>query len=165
MLPAIRPIVLTVVFGLLCGLLFLPFMSAATLFLTWRAGFRLALVVLLACYAVGLAEWSGGPWPLIALPLVIVLGLAVLERSHTVFLLAYLGLFAVIRSSLCQPGLLRTIALEGLLCLGGGLFVYSLNPRSNAAWALGIWIFFLIQALYFAVYPSRCMASPMSAGK
>lgn len=154
MTHAYKPVILTIVFGLLCGLLFAPFMYGATYLCAWRFAFRLALCVFLTCYAIGLSEWSRGNRQALVLPLIMVFGLAALESSHAVFLLIYLGLFAVIRSSLLQPDLLRLIGLEGVLCLGGGVFVYSLNPRTNLAWALGIWIFFLIQSLYFVIWKS-----------
>ncbi len=149
-----QPFILTIVFGLLCAVLFVPFMHGATYIVSWRFAFRLALCLFLTCYAAGLAEWSQGKRKLIVLPLVVLFGLIIPEQSHTLFLLVYLGLFAIIRSSLLQPNLLRLIVLEGMLCLGGGVFVYSRSPRTNLAWALGIWIFFLIQSLYFLVWES-----------
>jgi hypothetical protein len=147
-----RPIILTIVFGLLCGLLFLLVMQSATRMVPWMFVFRLLLWGYLASYAVGLAEWGTGPITLIVIPLFILLSLVVLEHSHNVFLLIYLGTFAVIRSSVFQPPLLHTILLEGVLNLGGGALIYSLNPQTNVAWALGIWMFFLIQSLYFVVW-------------
>jgi len=147
-----RPIILTIVFGLLCGLLFLPVMQSATRMIPWMFAFRLMLWGYLVSYAVGLAEWGRGRITLIVIPLFILLSLTVLEHSHSVFLLIYLGMLAVIRSSLFQPPLLHTILLEGILGLGGGMLIYSLNPQTNVAWALGIWMFFLIQSLYFVVW-------------
>lgn len=146
-----RPVILTIVFGALCALLFLPFMYGAAYLVSWRMAFRLALSAFLACYAVGLAEWGNGHRQLIVIPLAMLVGLTLLEQSHSVFLLLLLGLFAIIRSSLVQHNLLRVIVSEGILSLGGGLLIYGLNPTTNLAWAFGIWLFFLIQSLYFVM--------------
>jgi len=38
------------------------------------------------------------------------------------------------------------------LSLGGGALVALFTPVSEISWALGIWLFFLIQALYFLLF-------------
>ena len=44
------------------------------------------------------------------------------------------------------------------LGLGSGLLVYSAVTGVTLIWALGVWLFFLIQALYFVLfeYQSDC---------
>jgi hypothetical protein len=39
-----------------------------------------------------------------------------------------------------------------ILGLGVGLLVYGTAPGVTLVWALGVWLFFLIQALYFIVF-------------
>ena len=55
-----------------------------------------------------------------------------------------------IRSGICyqRPGVMG-LAVELLLCLLGAVLVQVFTPGSAAAWALGVWMFFLVQALYF----------------
>ena len=47
---------------------------------------------------------------------------------------------------------MKTFGAEIVLCLGGGAVVSYFAPQSMATWALGIWMFFLIQSLYFALF-------------
>jgi hypothetical protein len=145
-----KPIVFTILFGVFCGLVFLPIMRVATSVLPWIFAFRLMLWGYLTCYACGLALWNKANARLAIVPLCLLLGMSVLEQSHSVFWLLYLGMFAVIRSSLLQPSLPRMLASEAILSLGGGILIYGIHPETNLAWALGIWMFFLIQSLYFA---------------
>ena len=42
---------------------------------------------------------------------------------------------------------------EDLALAGGLAWVALWNPRSSLAWALAIWLFFLVQALYFFIVP------------
>lgn len=145
-----KPMIVTILFGMLCALAFIPLMMGATSFFSWMFSFRLILWGYLVCYALGLAQWGKGSAKHIVFPLLILLGMSVLERSHTVFLLLYLGMFTLIRTSLrSRISLLTMMVTEALLCLGGGALIFWLNPQTNLAWALGIWMFFLIQSLYF----------------
>ena len=145
-------IILTMLFGLFCGLIFVPFMRGAMSILPWMYAFRLMFWGYLACYTIGLALWSKDKLKLVILPLFILLSMSILEQSHIVFWLLYLGMFSVIRSSLLQPSFLRILITEAVLCLGGGILVYGMNPQTNLAWALGVWMFFLIQSLYFVAW-------------
>jgi hypothetical protein len=45
--------------------------------------------------------------------------------------------------------------VELLLCLAGGALVTVFTPGSTLSWALGIWLFFLLQALYFAIFDGK----------
>jgi hypothetical protein len=44
------------------------------------------------------------------------------------------------------------LAVELLLCILGGILVVVFTPGSLFAWALGVWMFFLIQTLYFVFF-------------
>lgn len=66
------------------------------------------------------------------------------------FLLIALGIFSWIRSGICFQTLqVQRLCSEIILSLGGGGLVAGLTPVSAVTWALGIWLFFLVQALYF----------------
>jgi hypothetical protein len=41
------------------------------------------------------------------------------------------------------------LAVELLLCFLGAVLVHVFTPGSMFGWALGVWMFFLVQALYF----------------
>jgi hypothetical protein len=79
---------------------------------------------------------------------------AFLIESATVFLFTSLAILSWIRSGICfkrRPPLKR-LGAEAGLCLAGGLLVYGAVPGATPAWALGVWLFFLIQALYFVLF-------------
>lgn len=145
-----RPMILTILFGIVCSLAFMPLMELLDRFIAWRFAFRLLIWGYLVSYTMLLAFWKSVRARLLVFPLGILFGMIVLERSHTVFLLLCLGILAWIRSSVCLPrSIVMMLAIEAMLGLGGGSLVFQLNPQTNLAWALGIWLFFLIQSLYF----------------
>ncbi len=39
-----------------------------------------------------------------------------------------------------------------MLTLGGGALIAVFSPRTPLSWALGVWMFFLIQSLYFVFF-------------
>ncbi len=58
-----------------------------------------------------------------------------------------------VRSGVCFPcptG--RALMREVLICGGGGVLVAVLAPVTAMSWALGIWLFFLVQTLFFVVF-------------
>jgi len=67
-----------------------------------------------------------------------------------------------IRSGICFPGpLVRRIFAEALTAAAGLALVTGLRPAGLTGWFLGLWMFFLIQALYFAIIN----AAPLSRGE
>jgi hypothetical protein len=44
---------------------------------------------------------------------------------------------------------------EFVLSLGGGILGVFLAPHTQVGWALGIWLFFLVQSLYFVSWEGR----------
>lgn len=48
-----------------------------------------------------------------------------------------------------QTQQVKRLFSEIILSLGGGALVAGLTPVPAVTWALGIWLFFLVQALYF----------------
>jgi hypothetical protein len=57
-----------------------------------------------------------------------------------------------IRSGICFPGpLVRRIFAEALTVAAGLALVGGLHPAGLTGWTLGLWMFFLIQALYFVI--------------
>ena len=145
------PIRLTIVWGLIGGLVYIPLCSALSLMVFWPLGIRLSLWMLLAGYAALLSRWSSRPLRSIGLPLSLLLMSAFLIQSATTFLFTAILVLGWIRSGICFKGksLLERFAVEIILGLGSGLLVYGTAPGATLVWALGVWLFFLIQALYF----------------
>ena len=152
-----KPMIITILFGLLCALAFVVLTMGSSTFIFWRFIFRLVLWSYLTCYAIVLAQWGQGRATLMVFPLFLLLFMSIFERSHILFLLSCLCIFSWIRSSLCfQTSLFMMLASEALLSLGGGVLIGWLNPQTKIAWALGILMFFLVQSLYF-VFPQKAM--------
>lgn len=64
-----------------------------------------------------------------------------------------------IRSGICftEKGAIK-LAVEMLLCAVGGILVAVFTPGRAFGWALGTWMFFLLQSLYFVVFENRIIA-------
>ena len=61
-----------------------------------------------------------------------------------------LAILSWVRSGLCFPGPPgRVVVREALICSGGGILVQALMTHNAVSGALGIWLFFLVQALFF----------------
>jgi hypothetical protein len=120
----------------------------------WPLGFQLSFWALLAGYAVLLSRWASRPLKAIGLPLLLLLGSAFLIQSATAFLFAALVTLSWIRSGVCfrRKPLVKRLAAELGLGLIAGLLVSGAMPGVNLVWALGVWLFFLIQALYFVLF-------------
>jgi hypothetical protein len=79
---------------------------------------------------------------------------AFLIESATVFLFSAIVTLSWIRSGICfnRKSLAKRLTAETGLVLGSGLLVSGAVPGVTLTWALGVWLFFLIQALYFVLF-------------
>jgi hypothetical protein len=148
-----RPIRATIILGGLGGLAFLLMggLGIPGGLRPW-ASFGI-LWGLIAIYALLMARWSGRGFPAAFFPLLVLASIGlVLPTGGVTFGLA-LGIFSWIRSGICYPGsTLSSLVREALLCGGGGLAVAFWMPSTPSAWALGIWLFSLVQALFFVFF-------------
>lgn len=155
MTTADAPLRTTLVFGLGAALIFIPlhlFLSTLLSGMVYPALiFRLILWIYLGLYAVLLAGWGNRKSMVrVLFPLAFVLAAAFAVETRSAFLLILLAVLSWIRSGICFPGAaLKTAAAEVLVCFGGAGLVSCFHPHSLSTWAVGIWLFFLIQALYF----------------
>lgn len=147
-----RPMVFTIFFGLICGLLFVPITFALSSFLYWPVTFCLTIWVYLTLYLFLLTRW-GKVSPLsVVFPLLLLLMAVFLENSETTFLFLAMGILSWVRSNICfQGGLLGKLGAELALSLGGGVLVVYLAPHSLVSWAMAVWMLFLMQSLYFVI--------------
>ena len=83
-------------------------------------------------------------------PLMLLFLAIFLVESTTSFFLLALVVIGWIRSGICfrKRAAIRLIA-EVLLGFVGGILLTAISPGSAIAWALGVWMFFLVQTLYF----------------
>lgn len=147
----VRPVRSTILFGLLAALAAIPLITALNLFLPWPRPLALVVGSTLCLYGLLLARWARAGARGICLPLLLLPLLGLMADSLFVFLLLAACVLAWIRSGVCfrQGPRLRAVATEGVVTLGGGALVLSLAPNSTVGWALGLWLYFLFQALYF----------------
>ncbi len=145
-----NPVRTTIFFGLICGLAFIPLSLYSGYFIPWPKAYWMILCLYVAAYGFFLTRLSQKS-PLRIFPSLLLLFPAVFLTSSTaIFLLIALGIFSWIRSGICfQPLQVKRLFSEISLSLGGGALVAGLTPVSAVTWALGIWLFFLVQALYF----------------
>jgi hypothetical protein len=115
---------------------------------------------MIASYAIALVRWSGRGILAVIFPL-LVLGIigAVMPLSDLALGLA-LVVFSWIRSGICFPrSPLASLVRELILCGGGGWVVAFWGPSTPLSWGLGIWLFSLVQALFFILFEPAARSS------
>ena len=152
-----KPVRSTIIWGLLSGLLYIPLSVALSYIMRWPVSFQVSLWILLSGYGVLLSRWAPKSLGSIGLPVLLLLLAAFFIRSTSAFLFTSLVLMGWIRSGICfkETAFLKRLGIEIGLGLATGLLVAGTMPSATLAWALGIWLFFLIQALYFVLFDYR----------
>ena len=145
-----RPIRTTIFFGVICGLSFIPLNFALNYIFSWSGAICLTLWLFVSGYVFLLIRWSEKRFLSITFPLLILFLTIFLAKSTTAFFLFALIVISWIRSGICfQKYTGIRLAVEMLLSFVGGILVVTFAPGTAISWALGIWMFFLVQALYF----------------
>lgn len=147
-----RPIRTTLIVGLICGLAFIPLSLGLSVFVNVATAFALILWLYAAVYSVFLCRWGGKRSGSILFPLILLLAAVFFSNSLTAYFAAALLVFSWIRSGICFERSLHGLWAELVIGLGGGALVSFFVNGSGVTWALGIWMFFLIQALYFVFF-------------
>jgi len=156
-----RPIRTNLVYGLICALGVVPAASLLAEYTGWATAFQLILWAALCGYAVLLARWSGTGLGSLLLPLALLLGAALWPGIHAAFFFLGLGVFSWVRSGICFNRFpIRAVAAETVTAAGGAGLVTLLSPASSVAWSISIWLFFLMQALYFFIVPVNACTDP-----
>ena len=154
-----HPIRTTLFFGLICGLSFIPFNLALGYLLPGSKPMFLTLWLSVAGYSLLLSRWCKKPILSGGFPLLLLLVMSFLVSSLAAYYLLSLVFLSWIRSEICFPnpdG--RKLIVEMLLCIFGGVPVVVFTPAFASAWVPGIWMFFLIQALYFEIFEIKAIA-------
>jgi hypothetical protein len=147
------PISKTIIYGLFCGLSFVPLSLTLDTVISWPSAFCLTLWLFISGYAILLSRWSNTALTSIVFPLLLLVPTIFLMNSSVLFFLLALIVISWVRSGICfqKPGAIQLTA-EFLLCIFGGILVVVFTPGSLFAWAVGVWMFFLIQTLYFVFF-------------
>ncbi len=153
MITSQHPIRTTLFFGLICGLSFIPFNIALGYLLPGSRPMCLTLWLSVAGYSLLLSRWRKKPILSSGFPLLLLFVMSFLVSSLAAYYLLCLVVLSWIRSEICFPNPEgRKLIVELLLCILGGIPAVVFTPAFAFAWVLGIWMFFLIQALYFAIF-------------
>ena len=149
-----KPIQSTIIWGLIGGLVYIPLCIGLSLMVFWPQNFHLSLSVLLAGYGILLSRWASRPFGSIRFPLLLLFLAGLFINSTPVFLFTAVLSLSWIRSGIClkEKPFIQRFAAEVVLGPAIGLLAANAAPAVNLSWALGVWLFFLIQALYFVVF-------------
>lgn len=148
-----RPIRSTIIWGLTGALFYIPLCTAFSLFVFWPVSLQLTLWALLAGYGVFLTRWSSAPMSSMAPPFLLLFMASIFSRSIPVFLFTALAVLGWVRSGVCfkkKPAVKR-LGAEIILGSATALLAACAVPMITPVWALGVLMFFLIQALYFVL--------------
>jgi len=147
----------TLVYGLISALTVMPAAWSLTGPVGWPMAFKLVLWLDLLGYAALLAQWSGKGLRVILFPMALLLGTALWPGVYVGFIILGLGIFSWIRSGSCFCGTpVRAVGAEVITVGGGAGLVALLGPGASVTWAISIWLFFLVQAVYFYMVPTSC---------
>jgi hypothetical protein len=148
-----RPMFTTIIYGLLAGTSFIPMVMVMSNLLHWAVSLRLAIWLVLGGYLVILTRWGRVRLLSIIFPLLLLLLLVFWGETNSAFLFLVLGILSWVRSGICfQGGLLKSLVTEVALCLGSAALVVFFTPHSTITWAVAVWMFFLVQSVYFVVF-------------
>ena len=148
-----HPIRNTIFYGIVCGLFFVPLSLFLNAFIMWPGAVGLTLWLFIVGYAFLLSHWGNKRFRSTVFPLLILVPTFFLSDSMVLFFILALIIIGWIRSGICyqRPGVMG-LAVELLLYFLGAFLVQVFAPSSASAWALGVWMFFLVQALYFVFF-------------
>ena len=148
-----RPVRSTIVWGLIAALILIPLGSGFNRLMLWPVGLQLTLWALLAGYGVFLTRWSSTPLRSIGGPLLLLFLAAIFMHSTAIFLFLVFATLSWIRSGICfrKKPFVQRLATEIALGSAVALLAVGAVPGLTPEWALGVLMFFLIQALYFVL--------------
>ncbi|MBU0479934.1 MAG: hypothetical protein KKG47_02410 [Proteobacteria bacterium] len=148
-----RPVRTTILFGLLAAGVYLSIQMLESFFYLWPAERYFLAWLVFAGYGLLLARWAKRNPIRILMPSLALLAVFILARSELLMVVAFLAMLGWTRSRICFPvGLLKGLAAEICLGFGGLLLLVFLGPGTLVSKALGILLFFMVQAVYFVIF-------------
>jgi len=148
-----RPVPTTLFLGLICGVSTIPLVLIFNLLTGDRPAFYLTLWLQVTIYGILLMRWYHKSVLLTAFPLMILFWAAFwIDATISYFLLAS-AILGWIRSGICFAEYpVGRFGVEAAISLGTCISVVWFPPSSALSWAMAIWMFFLIQALFFVFF-------------
>lgn len=146
------PITATVIFGAGAALLAAGALSLPLRLSPGPTALNVTMFLCLAAYAALLARLSAKPIRNLFAPLLMLAAVLPVAASVGGFVVPAAAGLAWMRSGICFPGpAARRAAAEALVAAAGLAVCAALRPPGAAGWALSLWLFFLVQALYFVI--------------
>ena len=145
-----HPTPTTIFFGLICGGSVIPL----NLILSHMTSASNAICTILwlhsTAYAFLLYRWSRQVSLAFIFPAMFLFAAIFLLDSPRPFVILSLAVIGWIRSGICfqRPAACRLITASSLGIIGG-ILITAFQPHSAIGWSLGVWMFFLVQAIYF----------------
>ena len=147
-----RPIRSTILLGLICGLSFIPLNLALGHVFSASHAICGTFWLFLATYSFMLSRWSRKAPLACVFPLILLFTAIFLVNTISSFFIFALAVIGWIRSAICfQKPAGSGLMTELLLGFTGGILLTVFKPHSAFGWALGVWMFFLVQAIYFVL--------------
>lgn len=146
----LRPVRTTIFFGLICGLAFVPLSTSLSALINFPKAFAITLWFFFTVYCMLLARMGQKKLTDVFFPLIFLFLIAVSGQFYLSFIVMSVCVLSWIRSGICFKGR-RFLIAELITFLPGMAALVCFMPHSTITWALSIWMFFLIQSLYFNV--------------
>lgn len=151
-----NPVRNTVIYGLGAAMFALVASLALAPHLRWSTTIALIFATVILGYGILLCRWTTQETGRLFFPGLLLLSAALAGTSSQIFMFMALAVLAWTRSSLCysQPAL-SAVIIEVVMCGISAGFFYFFSPFSSydtLSLAVGIWLFFLIQSLYFLLF-------------
>jgi len=148
----ISPINASLIFAAAAALLFAAVMSLPFRLAPRSTTLNAAMFLCLAGYAALLSRLSGKGLRVLFAPFLILSAVLAVAGSVAGFVVPAAAGLAWIRSGICFSGpIARRVVAETLTGGAGLLLCVVLQPPGLTGRVLGLWMFFLIQALYFVI--------------
>jgi hypothetical protein len=115
----------------------------------------------LAAYSAFLARSSGRSLRALFAPLLMLAAVLAVAGSVSGFVVPAAAGLSCVRSGICFSGSIpRRVCAEAVTCAAGLALAWLLQPPGPYGWALSIWMFGLIQALYFVLVDAESSGLP-----
>jgi hypothetical protein len=120
-----------------------------------------AIFLCIVAYSAFLARSSGRSPRALFAPLFMLAAVLAVAGSVSGFVVPAAACLSWVRSGISFQGSIpRRVCAEGLTCAAGLALVWLLQPPGPCGWALSIWMFGLIQALYFVLVDAERSGLP-----
>jgi hypothetical protein len=157
-----RPVLMTILFGIVCSISFIPLKLVLDYWLLRPITVCLTIWLFVAGYTLLLCWWSRQNLTSVSFPILYLFLTVFMVQSIAAFFYLALAGIGWIRSGICYRKQGRgwsRLMVESLLSVMGGVMVAGFNPTSAPAWILSIWLLFLLQALYFTIFNGESLPS------